>query len=269
MVAGAAVLTVVVFAQGGPHQAAPTPATRSSARTQEPEVAVRPAPARRQPLSYYTGGVRSDLFSAPLPPPPPTPAAAVKPPVAPTLPPAPAPVDPLAEWAYSGTVQVGGRTMALVENTKTREGQYLGIGDTLAGLGATVKGIDERSVSLSVAGSDRTMFKTDDYKLTPLDKSAPYLTAGPQPGQPGAPSQPGQPNSAAGPAATGVPGAPGGAPFPGFDRLPPQVQQRIQERLNSMTPEQRAQMQNRWMNRRFEGRGGRRGGGFPGRGGGE
>src|SRR5579862_4711131 len=121
---GAIAVAAVVLAQpsGRPKPAA-TAASHSSASSGV-EVASAATPAGgRKPLSYYTGAVKSDLFtspdeenrlkeaSKPVPPPPP--------------PPPPVPVDPWNDYAYKGTVTAGGKTMALLENTKTAEGQYL------------------------------------------------------------------------------------------------------------------------------------------------
>lgn len=224
----------------------------------------------RQPLNFYTGGVRSDLFGAPenmkVDAKPTTPKAIV--PTKPLKPiettPAVAPVSPFADYVYSGNVEVNGEKMALVENRSTRAGQYLKQGDTF--IGGTISQISDRSLVIQVAGKDETLYKTDNFRLTPLSNSAAFLQNNPQqnvPGQPGA--LPGVPGAA--PAA-------GAMPFPGFDQLPADRQQRIMERMNSMTPEQRAQMQERMQNRQFEGgnnngggrgnRGGFGGGGFGG-----
>lgn len=206
----------------------------------------------RKPLSFYTGGVRGDLFNAPLAPAPaPKKVETKKTLEKPAPPPAPAVVDPYADYSYTGTVTVGGKLMALVENVKTKEGQYLSVGDSF--VGAKVTDIGERTLTLDMAGSPKVLAKTDDFKLTPLDKSAAYLTAQPQQTGPG---QPGQPN-----AVPGQPGQPGEMQMPaGMD---PNRWNRIQQRLQSMSPEQRQNMMNRWMNRSFDGGGrrGRRGGG--------
>lgn len=242
-----AVGAIVAFAQSGKKTIAT--GVEAASRKESPQVAVTPvSAAARKPLTYYTGGVRTDLFSAPQPPAPALKAVAAKP----LPPPAPAVVDPFAEYAYTGTVQVGGQTLALVENTKTKEGQYLRPGDPF--IGGSVDQVTERTLTIKVGTKTQTMAKTDNFSLTPLDKNAPYLSAPtPQPGQP----QPG-----------GVPGQPGAGPtFPGMDRLPPGVQDRIRQRWQNMTPEQQQQARDRMLNRRFD-RGGGGGGGRGGRGGG-
>lgn len=261
IVAGGAALGAIVLAQTGHHSSAPRRAEANTSRQKEPEIRLALAvTANRKPLEYYTGGVRADLFTAPQPSAPPVP----KPEPAKTEPPkppaAPVVVDPFADYAYTGTVSLDGRMMALIENTKTKEGQYLSVGDTF--MGGTIQQINERNVTIAIAGNSRMLTKTDNFQLTPLDKSAPFLQGGGnRPGQPGAPgiTNPATPSGATTPT--------GNMPFPGFDRLPPGVQTRIQERMNNMTPEQREQMMNRFMNRQFEGRGRRRGG-FGGFGGG-
>jgi hypothetical protein len=270
IIVGGAALGVIVLAQTSSH---PSSARRTEAKASRPkESTIQLALATvapRKPLDYYIGGVRADLFTAPQPqaPPAPKPEPAKTEPPKPTTP--PAVVDPFADYAYTGTVSLDGRKMALIENTKTKEGQYLSEGDTF--MGGTIQQINERSLTIMVAGNTRMLTKTDNFPLTPLDKSAPYLQGGGnragQPGPLGTMNT--APSSAPGTTATS------NMPFPGFDRLPPGVQARIQERMNNMTPEEREQMMNRFMNRQFEGRGRRRGGfggfggGFGGFGGGQ
>ncbi len=225
-----------------------------------PAVSVSQPESGRKSLAYYTGSVRTDLFSAPEPP---KPKETPKPPALPTPPPTPpVVVNPFADYIYVGTVTVGGRTMALVENTKTKDGQYLAEGDSF--MGGKIGQISDRMLTVDVAGAPQMIAKRDDFKLTPLDKSAPYLQAGPQPGQPG---QPGQP--APGAPGVAVPGVPGAMP-PGMAGMPQRFQDRMRERMQNMTPEQRARTEervNQWRDREFEGR--PRGGGERGRGDGE
>lgn len=261
IVAGGAALGAIVLAQTGNHPSPTRRAEANTSRRQEPEIQLALAvTTRRKPLEYYTGGVRADLFTAPQPPAPPAPKLEPAKPEPETPPAAPAVVDPFADYAYTGTVSLDGRMMALIENTKTKEGQYLSEGAPF--MGGTIQQINERGVTIAVAGSSRMLAKTDNFNLTPLDKSAPFLQGGGnRPGQPGPPGAPGMTNPTTTPGATPA----GNMPFPGFDRLPPGVQARIQERLNSMTPEERERRMNRFMNRQFE-RGGRRRGGFGGEG---
>jgi len=201
LVAAAGVAAAVALADRGRH----APPAKAQARTPGARSAEAPLGSHaRQPLPYYTGSIRADLFAAGEPA-----AAAVSapaPPPAVPAPPPPAPEpDPLADYAYTGTVEADGQIMALVENKKTLDGQYLKVGDSIQG--RTVSAITERTLTLGGPGSERVLAKTDSYALVSLDKSAPYMTAQPQQGQPGQPGAPGQPG---GPG----PGGPGG--FGGF-----------------------------------------------------
>lgn len=162
-----------------------------------PSVEPEEETSERRPLSFYTGEVRSDLFSAPQPPAPPKPKPApVKPAPAPIVP--VAPVNPFADWAYTGTVTMNDTMMALLENTKTKEGRYVKVGEDF--IGAKVGDITDQMVTLQSAGKPWQLAKSDNITVTPLDKSAAFLTATPagQPGQPGQqPGQPGQPQAGA------------------------------------------------------------------------
>ena len=219
-----------------------------------PAVAVSQPESGRKPLAYYTGNVRSDLFSAPEPPKPketPKPTAPPPPPPAP-----PVVVNPFADYIYAGTVTVGGRTLALVENTKTKEGQYLAEGDSF--MGGKIGPISDRMLTVDVAGTPQMIAKRDDFKLTPLDKSAPYLQGAPAAGVPGGPGGP--PPGAPGAAQAGGPGGPGG--MPGMQGMPQRFQDRMRERMQNLSPEQRAKAEermNQWRDNQFEGRGRERG----------
>lgn len=235
---------IVALAQNNSKKAPIGAGVQAAETTRVSTAASDPSEATRKPLSYYTGGVRPDLFTAPLPPAP-------KPKVETKPAPPPAPpviVNPFADYAYSGTVGMGDRLMALVENIKTKEGQYLQEGDPF--MGGKVARITDRLLTIDVAGKQQMLAKSDDFKLTPLDKSAAFLQPNAQTAGPG---QPGQ-----APAAAPAMGPGGG--FPGMDKLPDNIRQRIQERMGNMSPEDRAKMQERWMNRSFE-RGGNGGGG--------
>ncbi|MCX6359112.1 MAG: hypothetical protein NT029_04870 [Armatimonadetes bacterium] len=206
----------------------------------QPQATVRLPAAKpgRSPLEFYVGAVRGDLFTSPQASAPlPAPVPVVKP-----LPPPPAPVvvDPFADMAYTGTVTIGGQTLAVVENTKTKEGQFARKGDSV--VGGTVTDITDRTLTVSVSGVPRTLTKTEDYKLVSLDKNAAFLSA--QPGQPGAPPPLGAPGAMPAPAAA-----------PGISGLPADLQERIRRRMQGMTPEQMQEMRNRWMNRQFDGQG--------------
>jgi hypothetical protein len=106
-------------------------------------------------------------------------------------------VNPYADYAYTGTVTIGGALMALIENVKTKEGLYLKEGDHL--VAGTITRITDRLVTIDAAGQTQMLAKRDDFKLVPLDKSAGFLqTPGAQPGSP--------PASGGGPPGGGPPG---------------------------------------------------------------
>ena len=155
----------------------------------------------RRPLLYYTDGVRGDLFNAtpaPVPKPKPPKKTEPKKPVLP--PPPPELINPFADYAYTGTLNIGGQIVALVENVKTKEGQYLKQGDAF--IGGTIAQISDRTLTVNIAGTPQRLAKTDNYRLTPLDRNAPFMNAQPAQPQPGAlPSGIGRPS--AGPAPDG------------------------------------------------------------------
>ena len=240
------VFAAAIMAQTRPKPGSTSPGAKKAAPASGLRSVVEIKAAERKPLSYYTSGVRGDLFAMPgvkepvLPKPEP-PKVEVAPPPAPEV------IDPFADYAYTGSVAIGGEYVALIENAKTKEGVYVRKGDQF--MGGTVSEVTDRGVSITVAGSAKTLYKTDEFKLTPLDKDADFRQQGqPRPGQPGPGGMRGMPGMA-GPFG----GTPGGMGFPGMQNLPPDVQQRIQQRFQGMTPEQMQQMRNRFMNRSFEG----------------
>lgn len=242
------VLAAAIMAQTKPKTTAQAASGRKAGSSKETTV-VEVKPAERKPLSYYTSGVRGDLFTMPgakeiavIRPEPPK--------VEPTPPPAPEVIDPFADYAYTGTVVMGDEFVALIENAKTKEGTYLRRGDQF--MGGTVSEITDKGVTVTVAGTPRILNKTDEFKLTPLDKDAEFRTATQgRPGQPGQPGMPGMGGPFGMPGMPGMsPGMPGGGMgFPGMQNLPASIQQRFQ----GMSPEQMQQMRNRFMNRSFEG----------------
>ncbi len=238
------VLAAAIMAQTRPRTAPTSSGTRKAVRAAGSAPVTEVRPAERKPLSYYTSGVRGDLFAMPgakqpvlVKPEPPK--------VETTPPPTPEVIDPFADYAYTGSVTMGDDHVALVENAKTKEGVYLRKGDQF--MGGTVSEVTDKGVTISVAGSAKTLYKTEEFKLTPLDKDAEFRAATQgRPGQPGMGGMPGMASPFGG-------GMPGGMGFPGMQNLPPDVQQRIQQRFQGMTPEQMQQMRNRFMNRSFEG----------------
>lgn len=213
--------------------------------------------ADRHPLDYYTGGVRSDLFNGPIPEAPKSkidPKAVKRGAILPDIS-MPVEVNPFSDYTYSGTMTMNGETIGLVENNKTKEGQFLHMGDSF--LGGKVSTISDLTLNVTLAGKEEMLAKSDTYKLVPLDKSAPYLTQQAQPQ--GVPQGQGMP--------LGMPGAPSAAGAPAWmQNLPADAQARIKARMESMTPEQRDAMTTRMQNGQFNGGGGRgnRGGGGGG-----
>jgi len=251
---GAIALGAIVMAQTGK---SPTtgPASTKNNKVAADDKVIQVAAAERHPLSYYTGGVRNDLFNSGAieAAKPKAEAKGTKKTTLPTEPAEPAAVvNPFSDYSYTGTVTMNGSIVALVENTKTKEGQFLKQGDPF--LGGKVSDLNDRTLTVDVAGTPQMLAKSDNYKLTPFDKSAAYLTA-PPPAAPGAPGQGGMP---------GMPGMPGGTPGQAGDRAA-----RMKAWMDSLPPDQQAAMQQRMNNRQFNGgRGGRGGGGTGGFGGG-
>ncbi|MDE2126410.1 MAG: hypothetical protein KGJ62_07460 [Armatimonadetes bacterium] len=146
----------------------------------------------RRPLSYYAHAVPSTLFEQPQPP---AASAPVEAPMPVTM---PAPVDPFAGWAYTGTIRQGNHIIALIENTSTHEGQYVSEGSWF--LGDQVTHITDASLTITGVGTPHVMAKSQDFKMVPLDKSAAFLgsTGATAPKKPGAPPPP--PSGAGAPA---------------------------------------------------------------------
>jgi len=230
VIVGCVALTATILAQTRPRTTQTAPRTSATQQKNAGNTAVEIKPAERKPLTYYTSGVRADIFGSGQATEQAAKPAQTK---APELTPAPTPevIDPFADYAYTGSIIMGDQALALVENSKTKEGSYVKVGDQL--LGGIVAQVTERSVTVSVAGKLRTLYKTEDFKLTPLDKDAAFRTQQQNPmGMPGM----GMP---------GMPGMPPGGMMPGMGG--PGMQ-----RFQNMTPEQMQQMRNRFMNRSFE-----------------
>lgn len=185
------IAAVAVVAGAGCVMAAAKGAVRhgstSERQTAAPAVAAVPVATSDQnslpPLDYYTRALRSNLFS---PPAPPQPRIEVHPLPAPVL--QIVPVNPFADWSYTGTMHVGSETTALIENEKTHDGQFVKVGDSF--LGAKVKGVTDEMVTLVQDGKPTLLARSDNMVVTPLDKSATEPAA---PAQTQAQSAPGQP----------------------------------------------------------------------------
>src|SRR5579875_508071 len=120
----------------------------------------------RPSLDFYLSALRGSLFSPPQPPSPPAKPITLP---APT-PVAPMPVNPFADWAYTGTVHVGDETIALIENSKTGEGRYVRVGDSF--LGAQVQNVSDQVVMMKLGDKPLVLTRSDSIVITPLDKNA-------------------------------------------------------------------------------------------------
>ena len=78
--------------------------------------------------------------------------------------------DPLADYAYAGTVTVDGETSALIEQRTSREGWYVRGGD--AWKNYRILAVNEREVTVEVNGETRTLTKTDAVDVVPLAANA-------------------------------------------------------------------------------------------------
>lgn len=202
---------------------------------------LKPVETSRRSLDYYTKGVRENLFTAPVAPKPkakpaPKPAPKPTPPPPPIVP--PVIINPFAEWSYSGTVKIGDEIVALLENSRTKEGHYIRVGESV--LGAKVEAISDQMVTLRSADKPYLLAKADTIQVTHLEKSAPYLSGG-APGQP----MPGQPNAMPTTGFNTMPGSMGGGSFSSG---------RVLTLPNGATyTGDRANRLESFMNRRFEG----------------
>lgn len=184
----------------------------------------------RHSLEFYTKGVRESMFSAPQPAPP------EKPKSIPVVPPPPPPkivvpvivpveVNPFADWVYTGTVTIGETKMVLIENSKTREGHYLKLGEMFQG--AQVSQVTDQTVSFLAGSKLYLLAKSDNVNLVPLDRNAgaPITSTG-QSGQPAPTTQTNAPPMFN----TNMPvGMPTGLNF-GGGSAPPEIIQMMKER---------------------------------------
>lgn len=143
----------------------------------------------RRSIDFYTQAVRGNMFTAPTPPASPIPKVVVT--VTPTpkpvpIPvPAPAEINPFAEWSYTGTIKSDDQITGLIENTRTKEGQFVKAGDMF--MGSQVATITDQEIVLKAGKTSRALAKSDNITVTPLDRSA--IPTNPQ-GQPQAGQQP-------------------------------------------------------------------------------
>ena len=154
------------------------PAARMRIALAEAADPVKSTQTARPSLDFYTKGVRGSMFSAPQPPKPkeaPAPklTRVIVPVVKPVIP------NPFADWTYAGSITVGDKKMALLENRITKEGHYVLEGQPFMGL-AQVKNVTDQMVTIVSAGKPLYLAKSDTINVTPLSASAAYLTAQPQ-----------------------------------------------------------------------------------------
>ncbi|HLJ57214.1 MAG TPA: hypothetical protein VKT77_19415 [Chthonomonadaceae bacterium] len=166
VLAGFGVLTVWAAistwpgAPGGPVAAVRKPGNgaATNGRDNMPGAPVRGA---RPPLSAYLFGGSPDCVGAPVgrPAEDSTPGAS-----------APAPDDPFADLAYTGSVTLEGRTLALLENRKTHEGWFVAAGGVWQSF--DVGAITADSITLTGNGTSRTLARSTDIGVVPLSADA-------------------------------------------------------------------------------------------------
>ena len=147
--------------------------------------------AVRRDVGFYTGDVRATMFSEPQPyvAPVAAPAATKKSSGPPSMPSLPSlPINPFEGWAYTGTATIGDSVVAILENSSTKDSQFVHVGDKF--MEAKVTSITDRGVTLSSEDKPVLLAMSDTVNVTPLDKSAAYMTATPQQVQQGQPMDP-------------------------------------------------------------------------------
>ncbi len=82
----------------------------------------------------------------------------------------PVEINPFAEWSYTGVIKSDDQITALVENTRTKEGQFLKAGDMF--MGSQIATITDQEIVLKSGKTSRTLAKSDNITVTPLDRSA-------------------------------------------------------------------------------------------------
>jgi hypothetical protein len=134
-------------------------------------------PPRNEPRARYADAIREDMFGGtkPLEAPPAQPPAAAPRQIVPG--PAPSPPDPTSDAVYAGCMSMHGRTVALIESRTTREGTYVGEGDTWKSL--PVVDVSPRAVTFTVNGAERTVPISDAINVVQLSASAPGTVSSP------------------------------------------------------------------------------------------
>jgi hypothetical protein len=159
-----------------------TKATRSAPRPVS-GASVQPKPKRKAavPNAYreQIESVRPDMFAAPVDDPAPAP---TPPPPAPPAKPTPTPAapvrDPLADYAYTGTVVVNGQIFALIEYRPSRQGWYVKVGDRWQNY--QVVTISPDAIAFRNHDSVDTLFKSGEIDIVPLNAPATQPVAPPE-----------------------------------------------------------------------------------------
>lgn len=192
LLAGLTAFLIVTRPESGRQSTAPAATSPSSLSVQANEDPASLQTAARRPASFYTRDIRGGLFSAPQPPalklhrvkivstkPPRVEASSASfEPVE--------PVNPFGDWSYTGTVKMGNQIIALLENTKTREGEYVTVGQPF--LGAQVNSVTDQRVTLRSEGRSYRLPKSEKITVVQLDRSAAYLSAPTPPPPPQTPA---------------------------------------------------------------------------------
>lgn len=118
------------------------------------------------PQSRYRMSTKN-LFGSEDDPPPPA-----KAPVVNYAPPqAPVPEDPLQHYAYTGSVEYGDQTFAMIMDNRSKLEAIYSEGDNLEGY--TVTAIDPEAVTLHLGAQDRRLTVVDGFNPVPMVAAAP------------------------------------------------------------------------------------------------
>ncbi len=123
----------------------------------------------RRSLAFYTGDVRATMFSEPVSAAPGS-ADAGKTKAVP-----PAPVDPFADWSFTGSAKIDDETVIIVENINTHDGIFLPKGDDFEGY--KVDSVDGKFLTLLKGTSVKMMQVSMNTSVIPLKTSAAFLSA--------------------------------------------------------------------------------------------
>ena len=133
--------------------------------------------SKRRDLAFYTGDLRANMFSEPVAPAP-------KETVVKVTPVKPEPVDPLADWSFTGSAKIGSDMYAIVENVTTHDNVMVKAGDDFEGY--KVDSVDPKFLALVLGKEPKMMMVSMNSSYVPLSKNAAFLTATPGAQTPGA-----------------------------------------------------------------------------------